>query len=92
MSGSFGIFVRNALGRLLARTEWLVAEGDSQLVGYIVVNRAGVSFFLLYAKFRKLVEDLVGFHLEFSRQLVNSNLLHSGTIALTTYTQVSRLV
>src|SRR5690349_21558384 len=92
MSGSFGVFVNYALSRLLARPQRLVAEGDSQLVGYIVIDRAGVSLLLLYTKFRKLVENLVGLDLEFSRQLINSNLLHSGTIALTTYRQVSRLV
>jgi len=50
---------------IFGRTERLVAECDPQLVRHVIVDRAGMSLLVLYAKFRKLVENLMSFNFEF---------------------------
>jgi hypothetical protein len=53
-----------------------MAERNPQLVRHVVIDRAGMGFLLSYAKFRKLVDDLMRFDLKLPRQLVNPNLSH----------------
>jgi len=52
------------------------AETAPQLVGYILVHRAGVGLLFGDAKLRQQVEDNARFDLELSCQLVNSNFSH----------------
>jgi hypothetical protein len=79
--GRFRFVPGLGFGWSFRRPKSLMAERDPQLIRYIVIDRAGMSLLIVHAKFGKFVEDLVRLYLEFPCQLVNSNLLHSETIA-----------
>jgi hypothetical protein len=44
----------------------------------VIVERTRVCFLIVDAEFGQQIEDHVGLHLEFARQLVNANLTHNG--------------
>jgi hypothetical protein len=52
------------------------AEDAAQLLGHILVDRAGVSFFLRNAQLGELVQQFVSFHFQLAGQNVDSNLVH----------------
>jgi hypothetical protein len=54
----------------------LVPVVAAQLVHYVVVQRAGVRFFIRDAQFGELLQYFVSLNFQLPRQLVNSDLSH----------------
>jgi hypothetical protein len=57
----------------------------AQLIGFVLVDRAGVGDFLGNAKFMQLVDDLTRLHFQLSRQFIDSNLTHIEAFRLTAF-------
>ncbi len=50
-----------------------------QLVGYVLIDGAGVGQFFRHSQFRKKFQNQVGLHLQLPRKHVNTDLLHKRT-------------
>jgi hypothetical protein len=63
----------------------LTRNPPPDLQGHVVVQRAGMCFFVANTEFWQQIKNYVGFHFQLTRQLVNANLTHRGrTLMLST--------
>ena len=67
------------VARIVVRSGFdrIEAEMPPDIVGQIIVERTGMGLLVVNAQFGQEVDDLAGFDLQLSRELVDADLTHS---------------